>query len=121
MGVGVAPATEFLKQSDGFPIEAIQRDGGIAVDEYLKVRGLEDVYAIGDIAFYPQLFSGESRRVEHWNVGSFLVLLFVYQSDVLISSRLPVTMVVRLGKRSQVNHNRSLKCLCSGVHVCSSL
>jgi NADH dehydrogenase FAD-containing subunit len=69
MGVGVAPATEFLKQSDGFPKDVIQRDGGIAVDEYLKVRGLEDVYAIGDIAFYPQAPTGESRRVEHWNVS----------------------------------------------------
>jgi apoptosis-inducing factor 3 len=76
MGVGVAPATEFLKQSDGFPKEAIQRDGGIAVDEYLKVQGLEDVYAVGDIAFYPQLFNGENRRVEHWNVGGISCVAF---------------------------------------------
>jgi len=53
MGVGVSPATEFLKQSDGFPQSAIQKDGGVLVDEYLKVRGLEDVFAIGDIAVYP--------------------------------------------------------------------
>lgn len=72
MGVGVAPATEFLKQSNGFPQDVFQKDGGIAVDEFLKVKGLEDVYAIGDIAFYPQAFTGESRRVEHWNVGGFL-------------------------------------------------
>lgn len=73
MGVGVAPATEFLKQSNEFPKDVIQKDGGIAVDEYLKVKGLEDVYAIGDIAFYPQAFSGESRRVEHWNVSDIYI------------------------------------------------
>ncbi|KAI6025583.1 hypothetical protein F5J12DRAFT_808951 [Pisolithus orientalis] len=66
MGVGVAPATEFLKQS-GF---ALEKDGGIKVDEYLRVLGHTDVYAIGDIAWYPQVGTGESRRIEHWNVAS---------------------------------------------------
>lgn len=79
MGVGVAPATEFLKQS-GFQLE---KDGGIKVDKYLQVMGQTDVYAIGtcngigviqliflsgDIAWYPQQSTGESRRIEHWNV-----------------------------------------------------
>jgi apoptosis-inducing factor 3 len=86
MGVGVAPATSFLKDS-GIPL---QRDGGIKVDEYLRVPGLDEVYAIGerpllrkhattcllaycglhvigDIAHFPQI-NGESRRIEHWNV-----------------------------------------------------
>ncbi|KIJ14286.1 hypothetical protein PAXINDRAFT_12937 [Paxillus involutus ATCC 200175] len=65
MGVGVAPATEFLKQS-GFQLE---KDGGIKVDKYLQVMGQTDVYAIGDIAWYPQQRTGESRRIEHWNVA----------------------------------------------------
>ncbi|KAH7884680.1 hypothetical protein F5I97DRAFT_1891150 [Phlebopus sp. FC_14] len=65
MGVGVAPATEFLKQS-GFQLE---RDGGIKVDEYLRVPEQVDVYAIGDIAWYPQQKTGESVRIEHWNVA----------------------------------------------------
>lgn len=43
MGVGVAPATEFLKQS-GFRLEP---DSGIKVDEYLRVPGHADVFAIG--------------------------------------------------------------------------
>ncbi|KAF8842076.1 FAD/NAD(P)-binding domain-containing protein [Paxillus ammoniavirescens] len=65
MGVGVAPATEFLKQS-GFQLE---KDGGVKVDEYLQVMGQTDVYAIGDIAWHPQQRTGESRRIEHWNVA----------------------------------------------------
>lgn len=65
LGVGVAPATDFLK--DTFQLE---KDGGIKVDEYLRVGGSGDIFAIGDIAVYPQLGSpeGEFRRVEHWNV-----------------------------------------------------
>ncbi|KAF9223461.1 hypothetical protein BS17DRAFT_781899 [Gyrodon lividus] len=65
MGVGVVPATEFLKQS-GFQLE---KDGGIKVDAYLQVMGQTDVYAIGDIAWHPQQRTEESRRIEHWNVA----------------------------------------------------
>jgi NADPH-dependent 2,4-dienoyl-CoA reductase/sulfur reductase-like enzyme len=46
MGVGVAPATEFLKGS-GIDIE---RDGGIKVDQYLRVKSgpdTQNVFAIG--------------------------------------------------------------------------
>lgn len=65
MGVGVAPATGFLKGS-GIVLE---KDGGVRVDEYLKVRSTPsaDVYAIGDIAIYPQQ-DGSEARIEHWNV-----------------------------------------------------
>ncbi|THH10887.1 hypothetical protein EW145_g1008 [Phellinidium pouzarii] len=67
MGVGVAPATGFLRDS-GFSLE---RDGGVLVDEYLRVAGLDDsVYAIGDIAVYPQTETSGTRRIEHWNVAS---------------------------------------------------
>ncbi|KAH9068159.1 flavoprotein [Lactarius deliciosus] len=65
MGVGVRPATDYLKAS-GWELE---RDGSVKVDELLRVPGRADVYAIGDIATYPQLPSGTYRRVEHWNVA----------------------------------------------------
>ena len=69
LGVGVSPATEFLKQSNGFPQEVLQKDGGVLVDEHLRVRGLDDVFAIGDIAVYPQSPHGGDIRIEHWNVA----------------------------------------------------
>lgn len=69
LAVGVSPATEFLKQSDGFPQDALQKDGGVLVDECLRVRGLEDVFAIGDIAVYPSALHGGDARIEHWNVA----------------------------------------------------
>jgi len=65
MGTGVGPATSFLKDS-GFELE---KDGGIAVDEYLRVKGHQHIYAIGDIAHYPQYPDKFQRRVEHWNVA----------------------------------------------------
>ena len=86
MGVGVAPATEYLKSSKGFE-QVVGRDGAVQVDEFLKVKGIDNVYAIGastfpiwlwhslttlvvgDIALYPQPGTGELRRIEHWNVG----------------------------------------------------
>ena len=84
MGVGVAPATEFVKQS-GIEVE---RDGGILVNEFLEVQklpaGVDGVYAIGkmavvscnqqtdsfllgDVAIHPQ--KGTPVRIEHWNVS----------------------------------------------------
>ncbi|KAG8839129.1 hypothetical protein FRC18_000516 [Serendipita sp. 400] len=66
LGVGVAPATEFLKNGSGIQLE---KDGGVVVDEYLKVPGVENVYAIGDIAVFPQTEMKTPRRIEHWNVA----------------------------------------------------
>jgi NADPH-dependent 2,4-dienoyl-CoA reductase/sulfur reductase-like enzyme len=65
LGVGVAPATSFLKES-GFQL---MKDGGIAVDSTLRVEGQRDVFAIGDIAAAPTRATAHTR-IEHWNVAS---------------------------------------------------
>ncbi len=83
MGVGVAPATELLKDH----VE-LEKDGGVKVDEYMRVLNVPNtvkgLYAIGscsiskakllltknvgDIAV-PPLFTGQGyARIEHWNV-----------------------------------------------------
>jgi len=80
MGTGVSPATGFLKDS-GF---ALEKDGGIAVDEYLRVKGEQNIYAIGDIAHYTQFPDKFQRRVEHWNVAGNMVcvpMLFYWTRD----------------------------------------
>ncbi|KAF7985675.1 hypothetical protein HWV62_2223 [Athelia sp. TMB] len=64
LAVGVSPATQFLKDS-GF---ALEKDGGIRVDGHLRVPGTKGVFAVGDIASYPQV-DGGVRRIEHWNVA----------------------------------------------------
>ncbi len=45
MAVGVGPATEFLK---GGGIE-IQKGGGVIVDECMRVKGVDNVFAIGKL------------------------------------------------------------------------
>ncbi|KAI0050440.1 flavoprotein [Auriscalpium vulgare] len=65
MGTGVRPATDYVKASGW----ALEKDGSVKVDEYLRVPGKQNVYAIGDIATYPQIGTNDFRRVEHWNVA----------------------------------------------------
>jgi NADPH-dependent 2,4-dienoyl-CoA reductase/sulfur reductase-like enzyme len=68
-GVGVSPATEYLKENSALTLE---KDGSIKTDESFAVNGLKDVYAIGDIATYPYHGpggNGSPVRIEHWNVA----------------------------------------------------
>lgn len=69
LGIGVGPATEYLKDNSSVSLE---KDGSLAVDENFAVKGLSDVYALGDIATYPYHGpggNGKPVRIEHWNVA----------------------------------------------------
>ncbi|KAF1825499.1 uncharacterized protein K489DRAFT_408150 [Dissoconium aciculare CBS 342.82] len=69
LGVGVRPATDYAKDNDAVKLE---KDGSFAVDESFAVKGLKDVFAIGDIATYPYHGpggNGKPVRIEHWNVA----------------------------------------------------
>ncbi|KAK4096971.1 cytochrome P450 [Parathielavia hyrcaniae] len=69
LGVGVAPATEYLKNNS---VVRLEPDGSLKVDETYSVVGLKDVYALGDIATHPYRGpGGEGKyvRIEHWNVA----------------------------------------------------
>ncbi|KAL9115927.1 MAG: hypothetical protein Q9227_000295 [Pyrenula ochraceoflavens] len=69
LGVGVAPSTDFLKNNSQVSLE---KDGSLKTDETFAVHGLNDVYAIGDIATYPYHGpggDGSLTRIEHWNVA----------------------------------------------------
>lgn len=67
LGIGVGPATEYLKGNESVKLE---KDGSIQTDEFFKVKGMEDVYALGDIATYPYHGpggNGAMTRIEHWS------------------------------------------------------
>jgi 3-phenylpropionate/trans-cinnamate dioxygenase ferredoxin reductase component len=59
VGIGVEPNVE-LAQEAGAEV-----DDGIVVDERFRTS-LPDVYAIGDVARYPDPTTGRLRRIEHW-------------------------------------------------------
>jgi len=61
MGVGVQPATEFLKGMD------LNSDGSLSVDKNFQVAG--DIYAAGDIAGFIDWRTGERIRIEHWRLS----------------------------------------------------
>ncbi|OAQ60357.1 AIF-like mitochondrial oxidoreductase (Nfrl) [Pochonia chlamydosporia 170] len=69
LGVGVMPATEYLRDN---AVLRLEKDGSIQTDENFQVSGLKDVYAVGDIATHPYSGpGGEGKlvRIEHWNVA----------------------------------------------------
>lgn len=71
LGVGAAPATDYIRSSSGFP--ELLKDGSIAVEKDLRVKGLPkdaNIFACGDIATIPARDEqGASVRIEHWNVA----------------------------------------------------
>jgi NADPH-dependent 2,4-dienoyl-CoA reductase/sulfur reductase-like enzyme len=62
LGVGVRPATDFLK--DAF---ALEKDGGLSVNAQLLAA--PGVYAAGDIARFPLAGTGQPARIEHWRLA----------------------------------------------------
>lgn len=60
IGVGVVPNVE-LAEAAGATV-----DNGVVVDERF-LTSLPDVYAIGDVARFPDPVSGHLRRIEHWS------------------------------------------------------
>jgi 3-phenylpropionate/trans-cinnamate dioxygenase ferredoxin reductase component len=60
VGVGVVPNVELAEQAGA------EVDNGVVVDERFRTS-LTDVYAIGDVARFPDPISGRSRRIEHWS------------------------------------------------------
>ena len=60
VGIGVVPNVELASDAGA------EVDDGIVVDERFRTS-LPDVYAVGDVARYPDPTSGRLRRIEHWS------------------------------------------------------
>jgi apoptosis-inducing factor 3 len=63
-GIGIEPATEFLKDAPR------NKDQSLSVDACMKVLGVESMYAAGDIVNFPLSGNNNERtRIEHWRVA----------------------------------------------------
>jgi NADPH-dependent 2,4-dienoyl-CoA reductase/sulfur reductase-like enzyme len=61
VGIGVRPNAHIVEMYPKNP------DGSIDVDQYLRLN--DNVFAAGDMACYPDVYSGKRIRVEHWRVA----------------------------------------------------
>jgi NADPH-dependent 2,4-dienoyl-CoA reductase/sulfur reductase-like enzyme len=59
-GIGVVPSTKLFENT------GLKLDKGIKVNEYLETN-IPDVWAVGDVANYPDAIFGKRRHIEHWD------------------------------------------------------
>lgn len=69
IGAGVKPVTDYAQNIPGIQLD--NKDKSIEVDEQLRLKGIgkKNVYAVGDIAKFPDVKTGDMMRIEHWNVA----------------------------------------------------
>ena len=63
LGVGVRAGTGFLDSA------VKHDDGGVLVDDHLRVEECGDLFAAGDVATFPDARDGRRVRIEHWRVA----------------------------------------------------
>ncbi|MBS3739941.1 FAD-dependent oxidoreductase [Candidatus Bipolaricaulota bacterium] len=60
VGIGISPSVELAKKGD------LDVSDGIGVDRYLQTTD-PNIYAAGDVAYFPYTALGNLTRIEHWD------------------------------------------------------
>jgi NADPH-dependent 2,4-dienoyl-CoA reductase/sulfur reductase-like enzyme len=60
VGIGSVPSTGWLAGS------SVTLDDGVVTDQFLRAVGVDDVYAVGDVARWPHQGRDAHVRAEHW-------------------------------------------------------
>lgn len=67
LGVGIKPATEYLAHNADVALK--KDDQSVPVTGAFEIVGVQDAYAVGDIATFPYGGLETAVRIEHWNVA----------------------------------------------------
>ena len=62
VGIGIEPTTDWLRSALD-----LTDSGAVSVNQYLQAT--DNIYAVGDIASFPEYTSGEPVRIEHWRLA----------------------------------------------------
>jgi apoptosis-inducing factor 3 len=62
-GIGIVPATAFLRNVPR------NDDQSLSVDAFMRVLGVDSMYAAGDLVNFPLAGSNQRVRIEHWRVA----------------------------------------------------
>lgn len=83
LGLGVTPNLS-IAESAGIACATPEQGNGVLVDEFLATS-IPGIFAVGDIASYPDARSGRRIRVEHWvhaqRQGQYLARALLGKSD----------------------------------------
>jgi NADPH-dependent 2,4-dienoyl-CoA reductase/sulfur reductase-like enzyme len=98
VGIGADPAVGWLAGS------GLAVDGGLCCDAWLRVRGTDSVYAVGDVARWPSSRYAAPLRLEHWtNAGEAAVAVAAALTGTPAPfDPLPYVWSDQLGTRIQV-------------------
>ncbi|KAL2785908.1 putative apoptosis-inducing factor [Aspergillus keveii] len=101
---GVKPNTSFL------PSEFIDGDGFVRVDQYLRVTGTKDVYAIGDVSNMqgPQAFHVKAQS-KYLSKSLVLNVLGKRSAVVPYKASTSEMLAVQTGKKAGTGHAGSMK------------
>jgi NADPH-dependent 2,4-dienoyl-CoA reductase/sulfur reductase-like enzyme/nitrite reductase/ring-hydroxylating ferredoxin subunit len=84
LGVGVRPRTE-LAEAAGLVVAPADEGGGVVVNSRLETSAA-GIYAAGDVARYPDRYSGKPVRIEHWvhaeRQGQHVARVLMGQADL---------------------------------------